>query len=114
MATGLTGPSRAAPNRTPDPYGDLEQMVSSSSNLWFPVGDVESHLAWFNKERIYPTYHFLGVRKSVAASHPGLTDALVDAFQRAAVVAPSYMSDEERRLTRAKGAFGSSTQISAA
>ena len=85
-------------SRTPDPYGDLEQMVASSTNLCFPVGDVESHLAWFNKERIYPTYHFLGVRKSVAASHPGLTDALVDAFQRAAVVAPAYMSDEERRL----------------
>jgi len=85
-------------SRTPDPYGDLEQMVASSSNLCFPVGDVESHLAWFKKERIYPTYHCLGVRKSVAASHPGLTDALVDAFQRAAVVAPAYMSDEELRL----------------
>jgi 4,5-dihydroxyphthalate decarboxylase len=85
-------------SRTPDPYGDLEQMVASSSNLCFPVGDVESHLAWFNKERIYPTYHFLGIRKSVAASHPGLTDALVDAFQRAAVAAPAYMSGEERKL----------------
>jgi 4,5-dihydroxyphthalate decarboxylase len=85
-------------SRTPDPYGDLEQMVASSSNLCFPVGDVESHLAWFNKERIYPTYHFLGIRKSVAASHPGLADALVDAFERAAVAAPDYMSDEERRL----------------
>jgi 4,5-dihydroxyphthalate decarboxylase len=85
-------------SRTPDPYGDLEQMVASSSNLCFPVGDVESHLAWFNKERIYPTYHFLGIRKSVAASHPGLADGLVDAFERAAVAAPEYMSDEERRL----------------
>jgi 4,5-dihydroxyphthalate decarboxylase len=85
-------------SRTPDPYGDLEQMVASSSNLCFPVGDVESHLAWFNKERIYPTYHFLGVRKSVAASHPGLADGLVEAFERAAVAAPEYMSDEERRL----------------
>jgi 4,5-dihydroxyphthalate decarboxylase len=85
-------------SRTPDPYGDLEQRVGSSSNLCFPVGDVESHLAWFKKEHIYPTYHFLGVRKSVAASHPGLTDALVDAFERAAVVAAAYMSDEERRL----------------
>ena len=27
-------------SRTPDPYGDLEQMVASSSNLCFPVGDV--------------------------------------------------------------------------
>ena len=85
-------------SRTPDPYGDLEQMVASSSNLCFPVGDVESHLAWFNQERIYPTYHFLGIRKSVAANHAGLTDALVDAFQRATSGAPAYMSDEERKL----------------
>jgi 4,5-dihydroxyphthalate decarboxylase len=85
-------------SRTPDPYGDLEQMVVSSTNLHFPVGDLDSHLAWFKKERIYPTYHFLGIRKSVAANNPGLTDALVDAFQRAAAAAPNYMSDEERKL----------------
>jgi 4,5-dihydroxyphthalate decarboxylase len=85
-------------SRTPDPYGDLEQMVARSSNLCFPVGDVESHLTWFKKEGIYPTYHFLGIRKSVAAEHAGLADALVEAFQRAAVGAPAYMSDEERRL----------------
>jgi 4,5-dihydroxyphthalate decarboxylase len=85
-------------SRTPDPYGDLEQMVASSANLCFPVGDVESHLAWFNQERIYPTYHFLGIRKNAASNHPGLTNALVDAFQHAAVAAPSYMSNEERRL----------------
>ena len=85
-------------SRTPDPYGDLEQMVASSTNLCFPVGDVESHLAWFNQERIYPTYHFLGIRKSVAANHAGLTDALVDAFQRATSRATVYMSQEERKL----------------
>ena len=86
-------------SRTPDPYGDLEQMVSSSSNLCFPVGDVESHLAWFNKERHLP--HLPLSRYSqerAAASHPGLADALVDAFQRAAVAAPAYMSGEERKL----------------
>ena len=85
-------------SRTPDPYGDLEQMVASSSNLCFPVGDVASHLAWFKKEQIYPTYHFLGIRKSAAERQPGLTDAVVDAFQRAAVAAPKYMNDEERKL----------------
>ena len=85
-------------SRTPDPYGDLEQMVASNTNLCFPVGDVESHLAWFNQERIYPTYHFLGIRKRVTAHHAGLTDALVDAFQRATSGAPAYMSQEERKL----------------
>jgi 4,5-dihydroxyphthalate decarboxylase len=85
-------------SRTPDPYGDLEQMVASSSNLYFPVGAVESQLAWFKKERIYPTYHFLAIRKSVIEDQTGLAAALVEAFNRAAKSAPTYMSAEERKL----------------
>jgi 4,5-dihydroxyphthalate decarboxylase len=85
-------------SRTPDPYGDLEQMVASSSNLCFPCGDIDSHLAWFNKERIYPTYHFLAIRQRVAADQLGLADALVEAFQRAANGAPAYMSGDERKF----------------
>ncbi len=85
-------------SHTPDPYGDLEQMVARSSNLCFPLGDVESHLAWFKKESIYPTYHFLALRRSVAATHAGLAAALVEAFDRAATRAPAYMSAEERSL----------------
>jgi 4,5-dihydroxyphthalate decarboxylase len=85
-------------SRTPDPYGDLEQMVASSSNLCFPVGAVESHLAWFKQEGIYPTYHFLAIRRSVAAAHAGLAAAFVEAFDRAASRAPAYMSAEERTL----------------
>ena len=85
-------------SRTPDPRRPRADGGEQIKPL-FSGRDVESHLAWFNKERIYPTYHFLGIRKSVAASHPGLTDALVDAFERAAVAAPSaYMSGEERKL----------------
>jgi hypothetical protein len=83
---------------TQNPYGDLEQMVASSSNLCFPIGDLDFHLAWFKKEQIYPTYHFLSIRKRVASSFPGLTDALVDAFERAALAAPNYMNGEERKL----------------
>jgi 4,5-dihydroxyphthalate decarboxylase len=85
-------------SRTPDPYGDLEQMVARSSNLCFPLGDPESHLTWFSKEGIYPTYHFLAVRKDIAANHSGLAAALVEAFGRAANLAPAYMSPSERRL----------------
>jgi 4,5-dihydroxyphthalate decarboxylase len=85
-------------SRTPDPYGDLEQMVASNANLCFPAGDLELHLAWFKKEKIYPTYHCLAVRRSVAAEHAGLGAALVEAFDRAAARAPQYMSDAERRL----------------
>jgi hypothetical protein len=73
-------------------------MVASSSNLCFPIGDVDAHLSWFAKEQIYPTYHFLAVRRKVAESHRGLTGALVDAFQRSAVTAPNYMSHQERKL----------------
>ncbi|HWP60777.1 MAG TPA: hypothetical protein VNL14_22980 [Candidatus Acidoferrales bacterium] len=85
-------------SRTPDPYGDLEQMVARSSDLWFPVGDLDSHVAWFNRERIYPAYHCLAVRHRVARENPGLPAALVEAFNRAAKLAPGYMTPEERRL----------------
>jgi 4,5-dihydroxyphthalate decarboxylase len=84
--------------RTPDPYGDLEQMVASSANLCFPIGDLESHLVWFKRESFYPTYHFLAVRRSVAAAHSGLAPALVEAFDRSADAAPAYMSEDERNL----------------
>jgi len=85
-------------SQTPDPYGDLEQMVASSSNLCFPCGDLDSHLAWFKRERIYPTYHFLAIRKSLAEAHSELAPALVEAFERAAHRAPTYMNAEEQRL----------------
>jgi hypothetical protein len=85
-------------SRTPDPYGDLEQMVANSSNLYFPFGDLDSHLTWFKQEGIYPTYHFLALRQAVAAAAPALGPALVDAFERAAQRAPDYMSAEERKL----------------
>ena len=102
-------------SRTPDPYGDLEQMVASSSNLCFPVGDVESHLAWFKKERIYPTYHFLGIRKSVAASHRGI-DAMLSWMHFSAP--PRRPCLHERRksagFTSAKKSFWVSIRTSAA
>lgn len=85
-------------SRTPDPYGDLEQMVSASSNLCFPCGGVDAHVAWFKQEGIYPTYHFLAIRKSFAANHTGVGAALVDAFERASMRAPIYMNAEERKL----------------
>jgi 4,5-dihydroxyphthalate decarboxylase len=85
-------------SRTPDPYGDLEQMVAGSANLCFPIGDVGSHVAWFKRENFYPTYHFFGLRKSVAENHKGLADALVAAFARGVDVAPAYMGAEENRL----------------
>jgi 4,5-dihydroxyphthalate decarboxylase len=87
-----------AASRTPDPYGDLEQMVSASSNLCFPCGDVDAHAAWFKEEGIYPTYHFLAIRKSFATSHIGVAAALVDAFERASMRAPIYMNAGECKL----------------
>ena len=85
-------------SRTPDPYGDLEQMVAASSNLAFPIGDPAVQVAWFKKTKIYPTYHCLAVRKSVAENNQGLAAALVAAFDRAAKEAPRYMNAEERNL----------------
>ncbi len=85
-------------SRTPDPYGDLEQMVASSPNLHFPIGDAASQVAWFKAEGIYPTYHCLAIRNSVAESHRGCADALLAAFDRAAKAALRYMSLEEQKL----------------
>ena len=84
--------------RTPDPYGDLEDMVAANPQLCFPMGDVASHVDWFKEARVYPTYHCLGIRRAVAESRPGLADALIDAFDRAAAKGPDYMSAAERKL----------------
>jgi hypothetical protein len=73
-------------------------MVARSSNLYFPIGDVELHLAWFRKEGIYPTYHCLAIRNSVAEGYSMLAAGLVEAFDRAAHVAPRYMGPDERKL----------------
>jgi 4,5-dihydroxyphthalate decarboxylase len=85
-------------SRTPDPYGDLENMVAANSNLAFPIGDPAEQVQWFKKYKIYPTYHCLAVRKSAADAHPGLGAALVAAFDRAAKEAPRYMTADERKL----------------
>lgn len=85
-------------SRTPDPYGDLEHMIATSSNLCFPIGAAESHVTWFKKESFYPTYHFLAIREGIAAAQTGLAAALVEAFDRAAERAPAYMNHEERKL----------------
>jgi 4,5-dihydroxyphthalate decarboxylase len=85
-------------SRTPDPYGDLEQMVAADAKLHFPIGDVEAHVAWFKKDGFYPLYHCLGIRNRVAERHSGLAGALVEAFQKAAARATRYMSPEEQKL----------------
>ena len=85
-------------SRTPDPYGDLEQMVAASANLWFPIGEPAAQVQWFKKTKIYPMYHCLAVRRSVDENSRGLGAALVQAFDRAAKAAPRYMNAEERKL----------------
>ncbi|MGH7767976.1 MAG: hypothetical protein ACREQP_11015, partial [Candidatus Binatia bacterium] len=85
-------------SRTPDPYGDLENMVAADSNLAFPIGDPAEQVQWFKKTRIYPTYHCLAVRKNIAERNRGLAAALVQAFDRAAKEAPRYMNAGERKL----------------
>jgi len=85
-------------SRTPDPYGDLEQMVASSSNLCFPIGEPAAQVQWFKKTKIYPTYHCLAIRKSLGENSRGMGAALVQAFDRAAKEAPRYMNADERKL----------------
>ncbi|MGH7831764.1 MAG: hypothetical protein ACREP8_16490, partial [Candidatus Binatia bacterium] len=85
---------------SPDPYGDLEEMVKKNRELSFPIGDVESHLRWFRGNQIYPLYHCLAVRREIAESDPGLCSALIAAFDQAATRAFDYMSATERSLCR--------------
>ncbi|MEE9146598.1 MAG: hypothetical protein V3U27_04290 [Candidatus Tectomicrobia bacterium] len=85
-------------SKSPNPYGDLEQMVKSSPDLCFPVGDVETQINWFKRWEFYPLYHCLAVRREVAEQNPGLCAALVNAFDRAATVGVRYLTAEEQEL----------------
>ena len=82
--------------KSPDPYGDLEAMVAGSADLCFPIGDAPAHVSWFKRTEIYPLYHFLALRREVAEANRGLGEAVVDAFDRAAVAATRYMSADEQ------------------
>ncbi len=84
--------------KSPNPYGDLEQMVKSNRDLCFPVGDVETQINWFKRWEFYPLYHCLAVRREVAEQNPGLCVALVRAFDRAATVGVRYLTPEQQSL----------------
>lgn len=81
---------------SPDPYGDLEQIIKQSPALWFPIGDLETHMDWFKRSRIYPLYHCLAIRREIADKNPGLSAALVQAFDHATAKAFEYMTALER------------------
>ena len=85
-------------SKTPTPYGDLEQMIKSSSTLCFPVGDMDTQLGWFKRRNFYPLYHCLGLRRQVAEANPGLGKALVAAFDKAATVGVRYLTPEQQEL----------------
>jgi len=85
-------------SKSPNPYGDLEQMVKSNPDLCFPVGDVETQINWFKRWEFYPLYHCLAVRRKVAEQNPGLCAALVNAFNRAATMGVRYLTPEQQGL----------------
>ncbi len=85
-------------SKSPNPYGDLEQMVKSNPDLCFPVGDEETQINWFKRWEFYPLYHCLAVRREVAEQNPGLCEALVSAFDRAATVGVRYLTPEQQVL----------------
>jgi 4,5-dihydroxyphthalate decarboxylase len=86
----------AGAGKSPDPYGDLEAMVVNSSDLYFPIGDASAHVSWFKRTEIYPLYHCLALRREIAEENRGLSEAVVDAFDRAALAATRYMSPGEK------------------
>ena len=85
-------------SKSPNPYGDLEQMVTSNADLCFPIGDEETQIKWFKRWEFYPLYHCLAVRREVAEQNPGLCAALVNAFDRAATVGVRYLTPEQQAL----------------
>jgi hypothetical protein len=79
-------------------YGDLETLVRERPALEFSLGDPETILAWFRKTGVYPLFHMMALHQEVAEQHPGLVEALTEAFRQAAGRARGYLSPPEQGL----------------
>jgi 4,5-dihydroxyphthalate decarboxylase len=78
----------------------LEPTLQRNPKLWSPLGEPERIADYFRRTQVYPLVHALAVQERVAQAHPGLLEALVEAFRWARERAPDYMSPAERELHR--------------
>ena len=79
-----------------------DQMIGGTlkrfPDLCEPLGNAEAIAAWFKKTKIYPTVHGLQLRADCLDAHPGLADALVDAFSRGWAASEARLDGREREL----------------
>ena len=79
-----------------------DQMIGGTlkrfPDLCEPLGNAEAIAAWFKKTKIYPTVHGLQLRADCLDAHPGLADALVDAFSRGWAASEARLDGHEREL----------------
>jgi 4,5-dihydroxyphthalate decarboxylase len=79
-----------------------DQMIGGTlkrfPGLCEPLGNAETIIAWFKKTNIYPMVHGLQLRADCLEAHPGLADALIDAFSRAWLVSEARLDAREREL----------------
>ena len=77
-----------------------DQMIGGTlkgfPDLCEPLGNAEAIAAWFKKTKIYPTVHGLQLRNDCLDAHPGLADALVDAFSRGWAASEARLDGRER------------------
>ena len=60
---------------------------------WLFEDPTAEAIAWFNKTRIFPVMHVLGIRKSLVAAHPWLPVAVQKAFTASKTIALARLTD---------------------
>jgi 4,5-dihydroxyphthalate decarboxylase len=83
---------------------------------WLFADPTAEAMAYFERRRIFPIMHVIGVRRSLAEAHPWLPMAVLKAFSRSKAIALEHLSDTsaskitlpfvEEQLRRAVGLMG--------
>ncbi|WP_372622209.1 PhnD/SsuA/transferrin family substrate-binding protein [Falsiroseomonas sp.] len=83
--------------------GELDGVMGPRAPSCFERGDpnirwlfddpTAEAIAWFNKTRIFPVMHVLGIRKSLVEKHAWLPGAVMKAFERSKAIALARLTD---------------------
>jgi 4,5-dihydroxyphthalate decarboxylase len=83
--------------------GELDGVMGPRAPSCFERGDpairwlfedpTAEAIAWFNKTRIFPVMHVLGIRKTLVAAHPWLPVAVMKAFSASKSIALARLTD---------------------
>lgn len=80
-------------------YGDLDSLVRERPGLGLPLSTPTTIEAWFRGTEVYPLFHMIALHREVVEHHPGLVEALTEAFVRASQRACDYLSPADRQLS---------------